>query len=265
MADLVRAETIGRGYDPREFALFAFGGGGPLHVGAYGVDVGALKVVVPANSSVFSAFGIAGSNLVKVRQASDPMMAPFDIDRLNEIYDRLERSVRDDMAATSVSLGGIVVDREIELRYRGQVHEVRVPVAGDKLSASDLDAVLAEFEQRYERRYGRGSTYGEAGIEARTFLVRGVGELVKPRQVAVPLGGPDPTAAHAGRRDVYFRQAGGFTPTGVYRRELLTAGNVVEGPAVIEAVDTTTLVHPGQVVHVDGFLNLLFDAEGPNT
>lgn len=265
MADLVRAETIGRGYDPREFALLAFGGGGPLHVGAYGVDVGALEVVVPANSSVFSAFGIAGSDLVKMRQVSDPMMTPLDIGRLNELYARLEASVREDIAATRVQLVSVTVTREIELRYRGQVHEVRVPVPGGTLTSSDLDDVLAEFEHRYERRYGRGSTYGEAGIEARTFLVRGVGGLVKPRQVAMPLGDADPSVARAGCRDVYFRQAGGFTSTDVYRREQLAPGNVVVGPAVIEAVDTTTLVHPGQTVRVDGFSNLLFGAKGART
>jgi N-methylhydantoinase A len=260
MADLVRTETIGRGYDPREFALFAFGGGGPLHVGAYGTDVGANKIVVPANSSVFSAFGIAGSDIVKLQQISDPMMAPFDVDRLNEIYGRLEDNVLHELAANRVPPERSTVTREIEMRYRGQVHEVRVPIPSGKLSATDLDDVMQDFVRRYERRYGRGSTFGEAGIEARTYLVRGVGALVKPKQSPQPIGPADPSPAKVGDRPVYFRQTAGFTPTGIFRREALTPGNVVAGPAVIEAVDTTTLVHPGQRVSVDGFGNLLFES-----
>jgi N-methylhydantoinase A len=258
MADLVRAETIGRGYDPREFALYAFGGGGPLHVGAYGADVGARQVVVPANSSVFSAFGIAGSDIVKIQQVSDPMTAPFDADRLNELYERLESRVVDELATTRVGTDATSLQREIEMRYRGQVHEVRVPLPGGKLSTDDLERALDDFERRYERRYGRGSTYGEAGVEARTYLVRGVGTMVKPRQTAQPVGSDDAAPARIADRDVYFRQAGGFVATRVFRRERLTAGNVVTGPAVVEAVDTTTLVHPGQTVAVDGFGNLLF-------
>lgn len=262
MADLVRTETIGRGYDPREFALFAFGGGGPLHVGAYGADVGAAAVVVPANSSVFSAFGIAGSDLVKLRQVSDPMMAPFDVSRLNEIYHQLEVDVMAELAASGVPPERSVLHREIEMRYRGQVHEVRVPLAAGELTEAMVTELTADFERRYERRYGRGSSYGEAGVEARTYLVRGTGALVKPEHAARPLGDADPTTARSGERPVYFRSLGGFSPTAIYRRELLQPGNRVDGPAVIEATDTTTLVHPGQQVTVDGFANLLFERMG---
>jgi N-methylhydantoinase A len=82
--------------------------------------------------------------------------------------------------------------------------------------------------------------------------------MVKTRQTAQPVGSDDAATARIADRYVYFRQAGGFVATRVFRRERLTAGNVVTGPAVVEAVDTTTLVHPGQTVAVDGFGNLLF-------
>ena len=137
MADLVRMETIGRGFDPSEFALFAFGGAGPLHVGAYGVEVGAKPVVVPSHSSVFSAFGIAGSDLVRISQTSDPMIAPFDPERLTAVYNRhgagdaRRPGVRRRSAATTSRC-----TREIELRYRGQVHEIRVPVPSGDLGSA---------------------------------------------------------------------------------------------------------------------------------
>jgi N-methylhydantoinase A len=261
MADLVRMETIGRGYDPREFALFAFGGAGPLHVGAYGLEVGAAPIVIPAHSSVFSAFGIAGSDLVTVHQASDPMVAPFDVDRLNGLFTRIESEVRADLVAKGVAPDGISCSRQIEMRYRGQVHEIRVPVESKTLELADLEVVRGEFERRYNLRYGRGSSYGEAGIEARTYLVRGVGHLKKPDRRPQAIGDPDPSSARSGTRDVYFRDLG-FVPCPVFRREQLEPGNVTKGPAVIEALDTTVLVHPAQLARVDGWANILIELEG---
>ncbi|MGH9918881.1 MAG: hydantoinase/oxoprolinase family protein [Nitrososphaerales archaeon] len=260
MADLVRMETIGRGYDPREFALFAFGGAGPLHVGAYGIEVGAKPIVVPSHSSVFSAYGIAGSDLVQVNQASDPMIAPFDPERLTAVYNRMEQATLACLESNGISRDHVTLYRETELRYRGQVHEVRVPVPAGDLGSTHMDEILADFEQRYNRRYGRGAAYQMAGIEARTFLVRGVGRLLKPEHRPVALGTPDPAAARTGERPVYFRELGGFGPTPIYRREALAPGNVVPGPAIIEAVDTTVLLHPGQNARVDGWTNLLLES-----
>ena len=157
MADLVRTSTIGRGYDPREFALFAFGGAGPLHVGAYAADVGTRLTVVPTNSAVFSAFGIAASDPVAVVQASDPMVAPFDPERLEEIYVALAAGAVEELRANGVAPEDITTNREVEMRYRGQVHEVRVPVPDGPLGAESLAVTMEEFRRRYNRRYGSGA------------------------------------------------------------------------------------------------------------
>jgi N-methylhydantoinase A len=261
MADLVRRETIGRGYDPREFAIFAFGGAGPLHVGAYGVDVGARTIVIPAFASVFSAFGIAGADVVSIQQASDPMIAPLDLDRLNRLYRELDHAALDDLEADGVAAGDARVHREIEMRYRGQVHEVRVPVPDGEITAVQLAEVMSDFEARYTRRYGRGTAHEEAGVEARTYIVRGVGRLATPALRIEPLGPEDPGDAKTGDRNVFFRTADGYTRTATYRWESLKPGHVVRGPAVIEAVTTSTVVHPGQIARVDGLHNLLLETE----
>jgi N-methylhydantoinase A len=257
MADLVRRETIGRGYDPSDFALFAFGGAGPLHVCAYGRDVGVRAIVVPANASVFSAFGIAGADVVAVAQASDPMIAPFDLDRLNALYDRLEAEALADLQADGVASADATLLREIELRYRGQVHEVRVPVPSKRLEPGDLDALIAEFEARYTRRYGRGTVHTQAGIEARTYAVRGIGRLAKPQLALDSPGDADAQGARVGERDVFFRELSGFAPAGVYRWESLRSGHVIGGPAVIEAEMTSALVPPEHRAEVDSLGNLV--------
>ena len=260
MADLVRRETIGRGYDPREFALFAFGGAGPLHVCAYGRDVGARAIVVPANASVFSAFGIAGADVVAIAQASDPMIAPFDARRLNALYEQLAAAALADLEADGVAAADATLVREIELRYRGQVHEIRVAVPAGTLGARELDELMAEFEARYTRRYGRGTVHARAGTEARTYAVRGIGRLAKPELTLAALGDADARAARSGEGEVFFRELGGFVPTAVYRWEQLRPGHQLEWPAVIEAVTTSTLVPPGFAARVDGLANLLLEA-----
>jgi N-methylhydantoinase A len=257
MADLVRRETIGRGYDPADFALFAFGGAGPLHVVAYGRDVGVKAIVVPANASVFSAFGIAGADVVAVAQASDPMIAPFDVGRLNALYERLEADVAADLEADGVPSGDATLVREIELRYRGQVHEVRVPVQQGRLEPADLDTLMADFEARYTRRYGRGTVHSRAGIEARTYAVRGIGHLRKPELASDTPGDADAHEAWVGERDVVFRELAGSGSAGIYRWEKLRSGHVVSGPAVIEGELTSALVPPDYAARVDDLGNLV--------
>jgi N-methylhydantoinase A len=259
MADLVRRETIGRGYDPREFALFAFGGAGPLHVAAYGADVGVQMIVVPAFASVFSAFGIAGSDVVTVRQASDPMFAPLDLERLNKLYAELDEAAFGDLESDGIQRQDARVQREIEMRYRGQVHEVRVSVPEGTLTEQEAEEIMRQFEVRYTRLYGKGTTYGQAGVEARTYVVRGVGRLATPVLEPEPLGEPDPTGARTGEREVFFRELGGTAPTAVFRWERLRPGHVIRGPAVVEAATTSTLLHPEQRASVDGLGNLILE------
>ena len=261
MADLVRMSTIGRGYDPREFTLFAFGGAGPLHVGAYAADVGTRLTVVPTNSAVFSAFGIAASDPVAVVQASDPMAAPFDPERLEGIYASLAAGAVEELGSNGVAPGDITTSREVEMRYRGQVHEVRVPVPDGPLGVESLAVTMEEFRRRYNRRYGSGAA-ADAAIEARTFVVRGVGRQAKPELRPAALAPEDPSAALVAERPVWFRPLSGFVPTPIYRRELLEPGNSVVGHAVIEAVDTTMVIHPGQRADIDAWGNILLDTTG---
>ena len=249
MADLVRKVTIRRGYDPRDFVLLAFGGAGPLHVGAYAGDVGVKQIIIPAHASEFSAWGIAVSDLVYLRQTSDPMLAPFEPERLNRIYDELEGEVRQGLSAGGVEAAAMTMLRTIDMRYRGQIHEVRAPVPTKPLEAADLAQVQATFEAIYNRRYGEGAAYRQAGVEARTYQVRGLGHISKPAPTRQERGAADPAAALKETRQVYFR--GGYRDTPIYDREQLRAGHTITGPAIIEAVDTTVLVPPGQTLHLD--------------
>jgi N-methylhydantoinase A len=254
MADLVRKVSIGRGYDPRDFVLLAFGGAGPLHVGAYASDVGVKEIIIPAHASEFSAWGIAGSDLVNLRQVSEPMIAPFDPARLNAIYAQLENDARVALRREGFADDAMTMRRNIDMRYRGQIHEVRVPMPSIALTAEVLRQVHQTFEDIYNRKYGQGASYRQAGIEARTYQVRGIGRIPRPAAVRASLNGTDASAAIKEMRSVYFK--GGFILTTIYAREQMRAGQQIFGPAIVEAVDTTALIYPGRMLRIDEYGNL---------
>lgn len=257
MADLVRKVSVDRGYDPRAFALFAFGGAGPLHVGGYGRGCGARLAVAPALASAFSAFGIAASDMATVQEVSDPMVAPLDPERLNTLYGQLEARVHQQLERSGIPGGQHRVRHAVKMRYRGQLHELLVPVADGVLDEAKLGRLIDDFEIRYEQKYGKGAAYRKAGMEAITYEARGTGLLYTPEIPAESAVGPDASGAQKGQRPVYFREFGGYRDTPIYDADRLHSGNRIAGPAVIEAIDTTILIHPGQHADVDPYHNVL--------
>lgn len=259
MADLVRRVTVERGYDPREFVVFAFGGAGPLHAAAFGATVGARRVVVPTLASVFSAFGIAGSDAKVVEELSEPFHAPFPIVRFQELFDQLETTAVQELVDDGIAAGQISCQRFVRLRYRGQVHEVETPVPPGAFGEPELAQTLRTFEQLYEAKFGRGTTYARAGLQAMTFSVHARGLLNPPALVPHPPAEYDVTQAIKETRPVWFGARGEFAPTAIYAAERLGAGHQIAGPAIVEAFDTTIVVPTGHWASVDPHLNLVIE------
>ena len=261
MADLVRKVTVGRGYDPRDFVLFAYGGAGPTHVAAYSADIGVKCAVVPLMASVFSAYGIAGSDITYLREISDPMIVPLDEDKLNAIYARLEEEAISNLRRDGIKDDSMTLSYLMDMRYRGQGHEILVPVPRKHLGKRDLEEVVSSFSALYEQKYGRGTAYQEAGVEAMTYRVRATGRMPKPAPLKFSSKSSNPEPALKQRRDVYFREERGFVKTNVYARDGLESGHVIEGPGIIEAVDTNVVIHPRQTARVDEYLNIVLQFE----
>ncbi len=255
MTDLIRRVTVERGLDPAGFTVVAYGGAGGLHAGAYARKLGCPHVVVPRTAAVFSAFGIAVSDAKRVAVASDPMREPFDLERWRARFDELERSLLADLAEQHLPAERLSLRRFVDLQLSGQVHAVRVPIEEADLDAGDGgERVVARFVELYEARYGRGTAYRRAGVEAITFTVEATASLPIPSPEALPSEGGDAAHAVKGERLVYV--GGGFEPVPVVDAERLRPGNALAGPAVVEAEDTTVVLHPGQRLWVDGLLNL---------
>ena len=266
MADLIRKVTVERGRDPAGFTIFAYGGAAGLHAGAYAQRLGCRHVVVPAAAAVFSALGIGLSDVKRVAMVSDPMRAPFDLDRWRTNLDQLRDSLEAALRAEQLPATDLVIARYVELQFRGQVHTVRVPVEDADLEAGDGgEGVIDRFAEIYEGRYGRGTAYRQAGVEAVTFVVEGAAALPVPAAVDQPAAGEDASHALSGRRRLYLHEAGDFQEVAAYSAERLQSGNTLEGPALVEAEDTTVLVPPGQRLWVDGFGNLRMELSEPGS
>ncbi|GIM89985.1 hydantoinase/oxoprolinase family protein [Paractinoplanes toevensis] len=255
MADLVRSATVQEGHDPRDFALFAYGGAGPTHAYAYAPEADISTVVIPYTATVHSAYGAVSSDQYRSVQLSDPQRTPpmirvpsehIDLDRINDRFAELERrcrtELRDDPAITT--------NRLLYFRYRRQVHELPIGVPPGPLTAERFDELAADFHRRYERLYGEGTSLPEGGIEINTFRVEG--RIPSPTahgssssaQQADTLEG-----ALLGRRAVTFD--GVALDTAVYRGEALPSQIRITGPAVLEYFGTTAVVAPGQSAVAD--------------
>ncbi len=254
MGDLIRKLTIERGVDPRDFVLFSYGGAGPMHVGAYSKEVGIPLAVVAPQASVFSALGIAAADVVRVYTHSHPLRSPFDPKTINDLFERLEETARKDLAERSVTEGETNFARSVEMRFRHQVHQIKVPVPAQMIDAGVLKEVQDRFVTLYEQSFGAGTAVIQAGFEMLTFNVIATTCHGALNYAQVALGDTSPEKARSGSRPVYFDE--GFIDTPIYEHSKLSPGNRIVGPAIIEAQNTTLPLHPGQLLTIDSYHNL---------
>jgi N-methylhydantoinase A len=249
MADAVRLISIRRGYDPREFCLVAFGGAGPLHGAALAEDLSIPTVLVPPSPGITSALGCL---LVDVRHDLSAMfLAHVDtVDRhaLETEFEKLEAEARERLEAEGVPEAQMSMQRLVDMRYLGQWRSLTVPVS----APADLADAVARFHAEHERAYN----YRRDGspVEIYRLGLRAVGVTPKPELKRHELDGGGTRAR--GSRAVYFGSADAAVETPLYLRADLPAGARLEGPAVVDQLDSTTVVPPGWRAEVDEWLNI---------
>lgn len=252
MVNAIKLVSVRRGYDPRDFALFPIGGGGPMHAGALLDELRAGKVVIPINPGTFSAWGMLVSepvqDFVKTRVLLSKSESMGDV---RQIFEQLQQDAASFMEAAGYPVARTAFTRYAFMRYLGQDHTVGVPV--DTL---DLSQVEQRFLSEHERAYT--FTLPDNPIEFVTYLVtaRVARELPDLSHFAPKTGA---RLEEKEVRPVYFE--GGFRETKIYERAALPLTQVVKGPAVIEEPSATTVVHPGQTAYVDDFGNLIVEME----
>ena len=256
MINALRLVSVRRGYDPRDLAFVAFGGAAPLHANRLMADMGIPLLVIPPSPGTTSALGLLVTDLKHV-YSSTSVVRPdqLDLDEITRTFAALEDDGMQTLTREGIPPASMQFQREVEARYVGQSHEIPIPCPGGPLTREAVNEVVANFHQEHERAYGHG--YPEEAVEFVTFRVTATGVLSKPKLRELPTGSHDLADARREVRPVYFAEAKGFQETAVYDRYRLCPGHTFTGPAIVEEIDSTSLIHPGFKAEVDRYGNLL--------
>jgi N-methylhydantoinase A len=253
MFGALRLVSVEQGFDPRDFALVAFGGAGPLHANALGKLMGSWPVIIPPGPGVLCAYGDATTRL------RDEASRTF-IRRFADTSDREVGNMLDELAETAArALDAEGVPRaeqsvlyQIDMRYKGQGMQLTVDFSPEDFRATGLRQVAARFDEIHTQLFTFALDAAHELVNLRA-IVQGRETLVKPEAVAH--GTADPSGAVAERTTLYI--GGADVPAAIYDRTKLKAGNRIVGPAVVIEMDATALILPDHVGEVDTFGNIL--------
>lgn len=252
----ISVNSIEKGYDPREFALIAFGGAGPLHALSLAREMGMKKVIVPPFPGNLSALGLLVSDtrhdFVVTLAKTSREVVPRELGR---IFCQLEEKGRRQLEEEDIREKDMQFLWATDMRYEGQSYELNTPVDRKPVfEEKDMAATLARFHKLHKKVYAYSSL--EEGIEFVNLRVTAIGKSPPVRLKPGATAGPSPKAAFKGRRPVYFHGLG-FVETAIYDRDRLKPGNEVKGPAIIEERASGTVLLPGSLARVDLYSNLV--------
>ncbi|MCW3979042.1 MAG: hydantoinase/oxoprolinase family protein, partial [Candidatus Bathyarchaeota archaeon] len=248
MSKILRIVSVEKGFDPRRFALVAFGGAGPMHACPLAEELQIGEIIVPLNPGMFSALGLLTADLFHdYSQAFVIKSDEADTATMSRIFEDMESEGREVLQAEGVDPKEMRFLRQLDLRYFGQSYELSVDV-DRPMDEEALRRGVESFHGRHEEIYGYSAP--DEPVEIVNVRLRAVGVIPKPHLKENDARGGEATPV--GRRLVYF---GGdsWMETPVYHRRGVPPGGVFEGPAIIEQYDATTVVYPGWDVTVDGF------------
>jgi len=257
MANAIRSRTVQKGLDPRDFALVAFGGAGPLHAAEVADLLGIRTVLVPAYPGITSAVGLLTSDLkYDAVRTEFQVSTTVDIDRLNTDFTAMEAELNAQLAADKVDPATVTHRRAGDLRYVGQGYELRVGFPDGTVTEAGIDRVLADFAALHEAEYGHA--FPDSPVEIVNIRVTASGETARidPPRFA---GGTSIEAAILRTGDSVFRTGTGVETmaTRFLDRLALPTDSPVAGPCVVLQTDTTTMVPPGWTLRADAAGNLI--------
>ncbi|HEX4185462.1 MAG TPA: hydantoinase/oxoprolinase family protein [Stellaceae bacterium] len=246
MAEALRIVSVERGHDPREFALIAFGGAGPVHAAALAAELQIPEVIVPPVSGAFSALGLVASDLKRdYSRTLYADLAALDPARIALSLQEMELTAFEWLASAGISAEQRALLRAADLRYRRQAYELTVPMAPGAITRESLDRLAAAFHDEHRQTYGHANP--EEPVQLVNLRLTAIGRLPRLRLAQPPASVP----ARRRMREVWFPEIGS-APCPVHWRDGLAAGETLAGPAVIEAMDSTIVVPPGWIASVDG-------------
>ncbi len=258
MAKAIRVISVQRGHDPRKYTLVSFGGAGPLHSGRLARELDMPRVLVPRNPGILCALGLlltdlmtnyAQTRLMRLDDGAPAAMA--------EAFAGLEARANAWFAAEGIGSEARRIRRTVDMRYVGQNYELPVGFPEGQSGNQLLATLRGSFERAHQQMYGY--TAPEEPIQAVTFRVEAMG-LVRPAEFrAHPKATIRIEEAQIASRDVWMPEHRAFVSAPVYDREKFGPGHKIQGPAIVDQMDSTTVVLPGQTATVDQHLNLIVE------
>lgn len=250
MINALKLVSVRSGYDPRDFSLVAFGGGGPMHAAALARDLRVKQTIIPRHPGVFSAWGMLMADLrqdfLRTRLVPIDSADPADIQAM---FQEMEAQAAAFMQAERLAPTDVVLQRYADMRYLGQEHTVKVALPPGPLDA----AALADVNERFHAAHERSYTFRlDIPAEIVNFHLTALGRVSKPQFRPIAADGRSIAGARKGRRMVNFDELG-YHESAVYERDRLPPGATLRGPLVVEEPAATTLVFPDQSLSIDDY------------
>jgi N-methylhydantoinase A len=259
MVNALKLVSVNRGYDPRDFTLVAFGGGGGMHAAALAKELGIRKVVIPRAAAVFSAWGMLMSDLRRDYFVTRLLpLTETNAGALDEALEEVRSRARSQFAHERIDASQVRFECYGSLRYENQEHAVEVPLPGDRIDAASVGAIHEAFATLYEREYSYTLSAPVELVGIHVVATAAVGKLAPAKLAAT---GRRPEDARKGRRRVDYALEG-VHEADIYAGEELEPGMEIAGPAIVESSGTTVVVHPGDEMTVDDYGNIVITIRG---
>jgi N-methylhydantoinase A len=251
MCNAVRLVSTSKGYDPRDFALVAFGGAGPLHAAHVARQMNIPKVIIPPYPGINSALGCLLVDVEHDLTRTFVTDATEDVDDdISDAFGEMETEIQERLTEEGVDTDQMRMDYEVKMRYKGQFRSLSVP------ASRPLDSI-PKVRERFHREHERAYAYSDEDqpVEIYGLHVTGKGLVEKPTFPEIEAGDFD--EAHRETREAYFEEADAYVETEVYGRDALGAGVSLTGPAIVEQMDSTVVVPPEATAEVDKTGNMI--------
>lgn len=260
MIQEIEKESVRRGFDPRDFALFACGGAGALHACSVARELGMKKVIIPQNPGALCAVGLINTDLMyDFSKTEMQLSSKAKLDILDKDYKTLEKEAIDKLRADKIAESNIIIQRVADCRYEGQGYEIRIPVINGDVNDNTIDKMKEAFHNAHKKQFGRA--FENNAIEIVNIRVIGVGKIKDLKPMKVSKGTKDASSAIIGKRNVIFKinDMPEKVESVIYDRSLLKANNVIQGPAIVNQMDTTIVIEPGCVGYVNDYGIIIID------
>lgn len=258
MVNALQRISVQRGHDPRDFLLVAFGGAGPVHANRLAMELEIPTSLIPMSPGTTSAMGLLVTDIkhdysiALIQRVND-----LDLKIVHDNFEQLKSQGQMALDREGVPSKDIHFVYQIDMRYVGQSYELTITLSDGKIDSEKLSQTLDQFHMEHERTYGFQAS--DEPVEFVALRLGAVGKIIRPEMKDRSLDNFDGSPSIKATRQVYFDEANGFTDCLIYDRYRLQPGCEVEGPSIVEEVDSTTVIHPGYHATVDKFGNLYLE------